>query len=123
MSNGKGGNRNRNKGNKSKIRYNGPEVICPYCNKSISDMSTAISSPDMENKASHFDCVIASISKKEDIKLDEKVVYLGSGRFAVVKREDYARRKLNIVKNIDFEVEEEGRSEWRNNLQQIKSEK
>jgi len=89
-------------------RPNGPD--CPVCGKPIRDVSAAMTDPSGD-KPAHFDCVVKILSEKETLGNQEKVIYLGSGQFGVVKILN--NRKFEIVKKIPYEENQDARSEWR----------
>ncbi|QEN07537.1 hypothetical protein EXM22_05865 [Oceanispirochaeta crateris] len=112
-------NRNRNyKGRKKTsqtISYTGPAVSCSLCEKNIRDLSSAIKERDSGLPA-HFDCIIKKIAENETLKEQEKIVYLGSGKFAVIQTENNQNKNFKIVREIEYEEKEEDPPEWRGSL-------
>ena len=103
--------RNRNRQNRvNREKVNGPD--CTICNKPIRDVSAAINDQSNE-KPAHFDCVLKSLSDKETLGKQEKVIYLGSGKFGVVKIIN--SKKFEIIKQILYENSEE-RIDWRKDM-------
>lgn len=103
--------RNRNRQNKtSRDRVIGPD--CSICNNPIRDISAAITDLETE-KPAHFDCVLKKLSETENLESQEKVIYLGSGEFGVVKIIN--SKKFEIVRKIKYENSEE-RIDWRKNM-------
>lgn len=100
-------NRYRNKPVQEKVEVNGPD--CAVCGSPIRDVSAAMKDP-ASDKPAHFDCVLKYLSEKENLGNQEKVVYLGSGNFGVVRLLN--NRKFEILKSIPYEKVEE-RTEWR----------
>lgn len=101
-------NRSRyNRGNREKTVVNGPD--CAVCGKPIRDISAAMTDPDGE-KPAHFDCILKMLSEKETLGNQEKIIYLGSGAFGVVKMMN--NRKFEIIKKIPYE-NLEVRNDWR----------
>ena len=95
--------RNRNRPNKGlRERITGPE--CSICNKPIRDVSSAINDQESENPA-HFDCILKKLSESESLEKQEKIVYLGSGNFGIVKITN--NKKFEIVKKIQYENTED----------------
>ena len=89
-------------------------VICSKCGKQIPDMTNAIS--DSEGKPMHFDCVIEKITSSEKIKDDEKITYIGQGRFGIVHFENpQDLRHFEIRRIIEWETREE-KKEWRQEI-------
>jgi hypothetical protein len=112
-------NRNRNyKGRKKTsqaIVYTGPAVSCSLCGKNIRDISSAIKEKSSGLPA-HFDCIIKKLAENEPVKELEKIVYLGSGKFAVIQIENNQNKNFKIIKEIDYEEKEEAVPEWRGSL-------
>ncbi len=112
--NGKSRSRRRNerryRGKRKKLNQEkGEGLECPVCKKNIRDISAAII--DVESgKPSHFDCILKKISEKENIGKQEKVIYLGSGNFGIVKILN--NKKFEIIKQIPYEKLDDG-DEWR----------
>lgn len=103
--------RNRNRQNRvSRERVNGPD--CSICEKTIKDISAAITDKDTD-KPAHFDCVLKKLSENEILEPQEKIIYLGSGKFGVVKIIN--NKKFEIIRNIQYE-EAEIRIDWRKDL-------
>ncbi|MBN2659107.1 MAG: hypothetical protein JXR86_18775 [Spirochaetales bacterium] len=89
----------------------GPD--CAVCGKPIRDISAAMADPSGE-KPVHFDCIVKQLSETENLGSQEKIAYLGSGNFGVVR--SLNNRKFEIVKKIPYEENLESRSEWRMNM-------
>jgi len=103
--------RNRNRQNRFNMeKKSGPD--CSICEKPIRDVSAAIT--DVENeKPAHFDCILKKLSENEELGKQEKVIYLGSGIFGVVKIIN--NKKFEIIKKIQYENTEE-RIDWRKDM-------
>jgi len=87
-----------------------PRETCSMCGKPISDITTALSSPENGSPV-HFDCVLRAVKEKLKPVDGEKVIYLGNSSFAVVDYKMYQQRKLKILRRMDWEVPEE-KSDW-----------
>jgi len=110
--NRRGKKRRSGKGKKNNFTPTQFESLqCSICGEIIEDVTSAMCSPTGEEPA-HFDCIIKQLSEKEELKENELIVYLGSNHFAVVQKEDYNKRQINIIRTIDFHRIEE-REEWR----------
>ncbi|MBB6479116.1 hypothetical protein [Spirochaeta isovalerica] len=104
--------RKRNRRNRpQQERANGPD--CALCGNPIRDISAAMNDPSGENPV-HFDCIVKQLSEKETLGNQEKIVYLGSGNFGVVRILN--NRKFEILKKIPYEENPETRSDWRMNM-------
>lgn len=91
------------------------EVICSMCGKPITELSSALS--DKATGAPvHFDCVLEAVSRNEHLKENEKVTYIGQGRFAVLLFENPRDlRHFKIERTIEWE-EADKRLEWRSEI-------
>ena len=89
-----------------------PVPECPYCNKPIKDLSTAISDKNSD-QAVHFDCIISRLSQSEKLEQGDVISYLGGGRFGIVHFGIAPNSQSFVIKKI-FEWEnKENRAEWR----------
>lgn len=79
-------------------------VLCPICGKKIEDIESAVSDRQSMMPA-HFDCVIKNLSDAEHIGKDENIVYIGQGKFAVMRYENKNDPKtFHIVRKIEWEA-------------------
>lgn len=86
--------RKRNRRNRPQVeRPVGPD--CSICGKPIKDITAALTDPSGE-KPVHFDCIVKMLSESETLGNQEKLVYLGSGNFGVVKFQN--SKKFEIIK-------------------------
>lgn len=96
-----------------KIILNTP--ICPICSEAITEISSALSDPNTKEPI-HFDCAIKLISEKESLTPNEKITYIGQGRFGVVHFDNpHDLRKFTILRIIDWENKEQQPS-WRTEI-------
>jgi hypothetical protein len=103
--------RNRNRQNRvSREKVNGPD--CSICDKPIRDVSAAVTYQETE-KPAHFDCILKKLADSETLEAQEKIVYLGSGDFGVVKIIN--NKKFEIIRKIKYENSEE-RIDWRKDM-------
>ncbi|MGP1458251.1 MAG: hypothetical protein ACTTKL_02945 [Treponema sp.] len=91
------------------------EVICPLCGQPITDVAGS-----MADKATglpvHFDCVMKQISETETLGVNEKISYIGQGRFAVLYFENPRdQRHFTIKKVIEWEARD-FKCDWRGEL-------
>ena len=96
------------------------ENICPLCHQNITDMPTAI-----VDKASglpaHFECVLKKVEESEKVGENEKIAYIGQGRFGLLYFENPRdQRKFTIKKIIDYEDKEKD-IEWRSEISELYS--
>ncbi|MDR1230963.1 MAG: hypothetical protein LBK61_06130 [Spirochaetaceae bacterium] len=86
-----------------------PELVCSLCGKPIADISSAICGSS-EDKASHFDCIIAQIKQSESLGEGDSLAYIGGGRFGIVCHDSH--KKFTIKKIIDWDQRDD-RVPWR----------
>ena len=96
------------------------EIICPVCNQPISDMASAIADKKTGLPA-HFDCILNQIKAGETVGENEKISYIGQGRFAVLYFENPRdQRHFTIKKIIEYEDKEQ-KAGWRDELSELYS--
>jgi len=92
-----------------------PTPVCSRCGQPIQDITSALADKT-SGEAVHFDCVLAFLQGAENLAANEKIVYIGQGRFAVMFFENPAdTRKFRIVRTIEWESREE-KAEWRTDI-------
>jgi hypothetical protein len=92
-----------------------PTPVCPKCGQPIQDITSALNDKE-SGSAMHFDCVIKFLEGAENLGPNEKIAYIGQGRFAVMVFEnpqDLKKFKINRV--IEWESRE-ARPEWRSDI-------
>ncbi len=102
--------------NSEAIRLHKENVkTCEYCSRPIHELSSAL----LDKKtggAIHFDCVLSKLNESEQLGENQKISYIGQGRFAVVHFENpHDLRKFTIVKTIEWE-DHDTKSEWRDEI-------
>jgi len=75
--------------------------ICRVCGKPIFDLAGAMASRE-DSEPIHFDCAIEILSKEDNLAPDEKLIYVGSGFFAVCVQSPSG--KLEIRRKIRWEI-------------------
>ena len=91
------------------------EIICPKCGQPITDIASAIADKTT-GEPLHFDCVLNQVKQAEPTGENEKVAYIGQGRFAVLHYENIRDQcHFTIKKIIEWESREK-ESEWRGEL-------
>lgn len=91
------------------------EIICPKCGQPITDMASAIADKTT-GQPMHFDCVLEQVKQSEPTGENEKIAYIGQGRFAVLYYENIRdQRHFTIKKIIEWESREQQAS-WREEL-------
>ena len=112
-------NRNRYRGkknnNKSITSYAGPAYVCSVCGKNIRDLSSAITERKTGEPA-HFDCIIKNIAKDETLQENEKIAYLGNGKFGVIHYDNNQNKNFKILREIEYEESRDEKPDWRSQL-------
>lgn len=91
------------------------EVVCAKCGQLITDISSAMTDKTSGNPI-HFDCAFAEVEKNENLGPNEKIAYIGQGRFGVLYYENIRdQRHFTIKKIIDWD-DKEKKSEWREEI-------
>lgn len=91
------------------------ENICPICNQQIADMASAITDKS-SGKPVHFECVMEKLSGTEKVGQNEKICYIGQGRFGILYFENPRdQRHFTIKKIIEWE-EKDKKAEWRDEM-------
>ena len=121
---GKNNSHKNNHNNKSQeetqVKSQFSSYTCEYCNQPIEDLTSSIASKESGNPA-HFDCVLAKINASEKLSENEKITYIGQGRFAVVYFENpHDLRHFTIRRVIEWE-NREAKYEWRSEIANIYS--
>ena len=88
------------------------EASCPWCEKPIKDMASAIADPASGSPV-HFDCVMSRITEREPLEAGETISYIGGGRFGVVHYSNPNDVSSFTIKRIFEWEKKEDRSEWR----------
>lgn len=92
-----------------------PTPLCVKCGEPIQDITSALSDKGGGGPV-HFDCVLAFLQGAENLGTNEKIVYIGQGRFAVMFFENPVdTRKFKIVRMIEWESRE-AKAEWRTEI-------
>ncbi len=96
------------------------EVICPCCGQQITDIASALTDKETQ-KPAHFECVLEKVSSAESLGENEKIAYIGQGRFGILYFENPRdQRKFTIKKIIEWE-ERDKVSPWRAELSELYS--
>jgi len=91
------------------------QLVCPVCGKPIDDLTSAVSDKTTGAPA-HFDCILEQLTKSESLSENDKVTYIGQGRFAVLHFDNPRDLKsFRIVKTIEWESREK-KFEWRDEM-------
>ncbi len=93
----------------------GEKPICPKCGLPIADMGSALVNKE-DGQPMHFDCALALLSEREQIAENERLTYIGQGRFGILEFVNiHDLRHFTIKKIIEWE-DKDSRPEWRSEL-------
>ena len=96
------------------------EIICPKCNERITDMASAICDK-ASGQPMHFECVMKMLESSETLGQNEKIAYIGQGRFAILYYENMRdQRHFQIKKIIEME-DRDNRASWRDEMSSLYS--
>ena len=91
------------------------EITCPKCGNLITDVASAFADKNTGAPV-HFECVLKEIEASEKLNENEKIAYIGQGRFGILYYENPRdARKFTIKKIIEWE-NKENKNEWREEL-------
>ena len=91
------------------------EVICAKCGQPITEIASSLCDKKT-GEPIHFDCALNEVQAGETLGENEKIAYIGQGRFGVLYFENPRdQRKFTIKKIIEWE-DREKTSEWRDEL-------
>jgi hypothetical protein len=94
-------------------KLNTPE--CPMCKKPVTEISSALADK-VTGEPVHFDCVLRTISERENLLPNQKITYIGQGRFAVITSDNPQDLKnFQIVRIIEWE-DREKTYQWRSDI-------
>jgi|GEM_PF-2350034 hypothetical protein len=83
------------------------EAICPLCNYPIKKFYTTVRHPTLDALV-HFDCALRELFHQHKSRLakDQRIYYIGGGRFAIVKEVRDKRGNLKsyqVIEKIEYE--------------------
>ncbi len=88
---------------------------CAYCGEPIYDLPSAMCDRDTLQPV-HFDCVLKKLNDDETLNENEKITYIGQGRFGVVYFENpHDLRHFKIERIIEWE-DREKKADWRSEI-------
>jgi len=92
-----------------------PTPLCARCGEPIQDITSAMNDRD-SGAPVHFDCVLKFLQGAEELAQNERIVYIGQGRFAVMYFENPVdTRKFKIIRTIEWEKREQ-KENWRTDI-------
>lgn len=90
-------------------------ATCPYCNEPIKDIAYALSDKQTGVPV-HFDCALKKVTESETLSSDEKITYIGQGRFGVVHYPDPRNIKQFEIRRIIEWEERDSHFDWRQKI-------
>jgi len=110
----------RRENQKAIQEFKARQIVCPMCGAQILDVASALNDKKT-GKPVHFECAMESVSKNETLGENEKIAYIGQGRFGVLYFENPRdQRKFTIKKIIEWE-DRDSKSEWREEMSNLYS--
>ena len=95
------------------FKQNTPE--CPKCHQPVTELATALADKKT-GEPMHFDCVLEIVKEGEKLLPNQKINYIGQGRFAILDFPNiHDTRKFSIVKIIEWE-ERDKKYPWRTEI-------
>ena len=103
--------------NRNAIRAFKEQVVtCEICGEPITDIANAINNKSSD-KPVHFDCVISKLTESESVGQNDKIAYIGQGRFGLLHFENpHDQKHFTIKKIIEWEARDSERGSWRNEM-------
>ena len=90
-------------------------VSCARCGKEIAELASALADRQTGEPV-HFDCVLEMLKEQERLKENERLTYIGQGKFAVLHFENPRdTRHFTIVKTIEWEPRD-AHYDWRTEM-------
>lgn len=95
-------------------------LICPVCSQPIHELASCMTDKNTGSPV-HFDCVLNKLQETEKLGLNEKITYIGGGKFAVLYFENiHDTKHFQIRKTIEWENQETKR-DWRDEMSNLYS--
>ena len=93
---------------------------CAHCGEPILDMSSAL--PDRKSGAPiHFDCALEELSELEKTGQNERLGYIGQGRFGIIYYPNPHDIKHFVIKKIIDWEEKDKKAVWRDEMAELYS--
>lgn len=100
--------------------YKSNQPDCSICQKKIQDLSVALAHRTT-GEPIHFDCALEELKKIETLEKNQKIIYIGQGRFAVATFPNTGDLKaFSITRIIDWEIKGDT-YEWRADIAELYS--
>ena len=96
------------------------QVICSKCGQVIEDVASAFSDKQTGNPV-HFECVLSGIQASETLGENEKIAYIGQGRFGVLYFENPRDQRHFVIKKIIDCENKDQKPEWRTEIGELYS--
>ena len=91
------------------------QIVCPDCGELITDIASAVADKST-GKPVHFECVMNRLNETEKVGQNEKICYIGQGRFGILYFENPRdQRHFTIKKIIEWE-ERDKKIDWRDEM-------
>ena len=91
------------------------QIVRPDCGELITDIASAVADKST-GKPVHFECVMNRLNETEKVGQNEKICYIGQGRFGILYFENPRdQRHFTIKKIIEWE-ERDKKIDWRDEM-------
>lgn len=96
------------------------QLVCPKCGQVITEIASALTDKST-GQPIHFDCAMNEAGKNEKLGPNEKLAYIGQGRFGILYFENPRdQRHFTIKKIIEWEDRDQ-KSDWRSEISELYS--
>lgn len=100
------------------LDFKNKQVVCAKCGQVITELASALSDKSTGNPI-HFECALSEVEKSESLGQNEKIAYIGQGRFGVISYENPRdQRHFTIKKIIEWE-DRDSKAQWRNEISEL----
>ncbi len=96
------------------------QVVCAKCGQVIEDVASAFSDKNTGNPV-HFECVMSDVQASETLGENEKIAYIGQGRFGVLYFENPRDQRHFVIKKIIDCENKEQKPDWRTQIGELYS--
>ena len=96
------------------------QTICEKCGNPILEIASALADRTSGNPI-HFECALKEVEGNETVGENEKIAYIGQGRFGVLAYENIRDQKHFTIKKIIEWEDRETKGEWRNQMAELYS--
>lgn len=96
------------------------QTICEKCGNPILEIASALADRTSGNPI-HFECALKEVEGNETVGENEKIAYIGQGRFGVLAYENIRDQKHFTIKKIIEWEERDKKASWREEVSDLYS--